>query len=667
MPVKQGWFGVRVVMVYLALAVAIALVLVMVEAGPVARSVCMAVLVVGLWQGKRLGCWWQRAWRFKPVPPRPDGTAVENVDDAQLKPGVGCLVWLLVFVGAMVPIGIESVGQALLTVGGFLAIVALMVWQRKRLSPLWRRAWKFKAIPPTPLPPAPLFGDSEIDGILAAPSDQRLNHLRSVVRSGLDGNVWWIGADASVSIGSRVVVKSELPMLVLGPTGSGKTTCVVIQNALLHKGAAVITSTKGELLDQLAPMLLREGRQCSVFDPLRSIASVPEGVRRVSWDVLTSCADWGTAQKRAELMVAAASSAARMTSNTKQESGFWEDKAYETLTVLLYGCAVTGRNVRQLVEVVAWLGKGARVDEHQQKVPTPFGALGNDIQNLVAEEKKLVDQDPDQPPSRRRTELELCLNGMTEIAGTIVSGGEVGASLQVTVSRVLSSYRSAAVLEVLDHDALVDFDELVANNGVLFLVSDTEEQKLTAPLFVGLLNDVVQATYRANRAGGRRETLLLLDELAQLAPLQNLPALVSEGRGKGLRIMAILQNLAQARAVWGDRGANFPTDFPHVLVLPGLREKELLESLELVAGKHWYEYWTVNTGPGGGGTTWHAEEKPNLSAGQIASFDAGEAAFFSPEIHRAQPSKYTPVAMKWIKINLVPSYEEPLKSILDQL
>ena len=50
-------------------------------------------------------------------------------------------------------------------------------------------------------------------------------------------------------------------------------------------------------------------------------------------------------------------------------------------------------------------------------------------------------------------------------------------------------------------------------------------------------------------------TMLALDEVANIAPIPDLPAMVSEGAGQGLLVLACLQDLSQARA----GGARRPT------------------------------------------------------------------------------------------------------------
>ncbi len=75
-----------------------------------------------------------------------------------------------------------------------------------------------------------------------------------------------------------------------------------------------------------------------------------------------------------------------------------------------------------------------------------------------------------------------------------------------------------------------------------------------------------------------------LDELANIV-IPDLPALVSEGGGQGLHVLACLQDLSQARVRWGDAAA----DRAAVAVsdqaqFSGISDPRTLEALSLLAG-----------------------------------------------------------------------------------
>ena len=71
--------------------------------------------------------------------------------------------------------------------------------------------------------------------------------------------------------------------------------------------------------------------------------------------------------------------------------------------------------------------------------------------------------------------------------------------------------------------------------------------------------------------------LFALDEVANIAPLEELPQIASEGGGQGLLLLAALQDLSQARQRWGTQADGFLTLFGTKLILPGIADTRTLE------------------------------------------------------------------------------------------
>ena len=72
--------------------------------------------------------------------------------------------------------------------------------------------------------------------------------------------------------------------------------------------------------------------------------------------------------------------------------------------------------------------------------------------------------------------------------------------------------------------------------------------------------------------------LLVLDELANIAPLHDLPTLIAEGGSQGVVTLACLQDLAQARARWEREADGFFSLFGTKLVFPGIGDTRTLEA-----------------------------------------------------------------------------------------
>ena len=103
----------------------------------------------------------------------------------------------------------------------------------------------------------------------------------------------------------------------------------------------------------------------------------------------------------------------------------------------------------------------------------------------------------------------------------------------------------------------------------MYICSAGRRQRQFAPLVVGAVGDVRDATYERERRGhGGPPTLLALDEVANIAPIPDLPAMLSEGAGQGLLVLACLQDLSQARGRWGRAADGFLSLFGTTVVLP---------------------------------------------------------------------------------------------------
>ena len=97
-------------------------------------------------------------------------------------------------------------------------------------------------------------------------------------------------------------------------------------------------------------------------------------------------------------------------------------------------------------------------------------------------------------------------------------------------------------------------------HGTVYLLGSTGAQLSVAPLITALLEDLLNTArvLAAGSADGRLDPplLLLLDEAANIASIPSLPNLLADGGGTGITTVAVLQSLAQARARWGDAGAD---------------------------------------------------------------------------------------------------------------
>ena len=184
--------------------------------------------------------------------------------------------------------------------------------------------------------------------------------------------------------------------------------------------------------------------------------------------------------------------------------------------------------------------------------------------------------------SGRSTELARnLLDGITATDERELSG------IWSTASGALSGFRSHEALGVTT-DPTFDPLSFVRSADTIYIAAPAHRQSLVAPMVVGLIEDIRRAAYAdASQSGAtsrRSQVLLALDELANVAPLPDLPAMVSEGGGQGVTTLACFQDLTQARRRWPVHADGFPSLFGTTVVLAGIGDVRTLDALSQLAG-----------------------------------------------------------------------------------
>ncbi len=350
-------------------------------------------------------------------------------------------------------------------------------------------------------------------------------------------------------------VPPEHGLLVIGPPRSGKTSSLVVPNVLSACGPVVATSTKADLLRATCHARSRVG-ECLLFDPGGRTPPLA-GVRTVGWSPLLTSHDWDGATLLAQTMVLTARPASE-----HGEAYHWSERAQALLAPAFHAAALDEMGMARLA---------AMVDRRQ----------GAELRAVLA-----------------RHDVEIPLR---TLEGILETDEREQSAIWSTAASILSAYRSERALASTTPEG-VDFDGLVRGGDTLYLCSGSEAQRQAAPLVAGLIRDVRAAAYRAAAVGelgyacGSPPLLLVLDELANIAPLHDLPTLVSEGGSQGVVTLACLQDLSQAVARWGRLGEGFLSLFNTKVVFPGVGDTRTLEAFSLLAGEHEVESVTRTEG-----------------------------------------------------------------------
>lgn len=117
----------------------------------------------------------------------------------------------------------------------------------------------------------------------------------------------------------------------------------------------------------------------------------------------------------------------------------------------------------------------------------------------------------------------------------------------------------------------------------LYLCAPRGELRHYEPLFRGALRTVLEEQQRLVDEGRQRRLLLLLDEAATVAPLDDLDQLAATLSGLDVTLVTVVQDFAQLTARWGPRAATIVNNHAARVVLAGLSDPSVRNYLpELV-------------------------------------------------------------------------------------
>lgn len=403
--------------------------------------------------------------------------------------------------------------------------------------------------------------------------------------------------------------RAERAVLLLGLPRSGKTSGVIIPAVLRHNGPVVSTSTKGDVMAATVAARSLLG-DAWVFDPTgTNSVSV---ARQLRWSPILGSRHWDGAVLMARAMVTGAGVGIGTT-----DQSHWAKRAQALLAPLLHAASADGRSI---ADVVGWVMR--------HELDEPGMVLERERASLVA----------------------------SVVVGLQNTEARERSSIFSATADALEAYTSQAALKVAESPNFFP-SRFVVSHDTVYIHAPAEHQAAVAPLICGLLAEIRRETYDAHRTKELRALVLFaLDEVANIAPLSELPQIASEGGGQGLALLAALQDLSQAWARWGAAADGFLTLFGAKLVLPGIADAKTLEAVSLALGE--YDRRVVSTtrgrSPGSWGTqrseTVSTQRQRVLSPGEIANIPAGHGLYLD--------------GVDWQLLALVRAYrEEPWRTL----
>ncbi|MDD7941686.1 type IV secretory system conjugative DNA transfer family protein [Actinomycetospora lutea] len=338
----------------------------------------------------------------------------------------------------------------------------------------------------------------------------------------------------------RVWSSVEDVTLVFGGPRTGKTGWLA-GRVLDAPGAAVVTSTRTDLLELCAPIRQHSRGPVFVFNPVGL-----GGIRStISFDPLTSCTDPVTAMERATDMVAATSRASH------GDAERWDAQARRVLAALLHAAALGGGSMR---DVLGWVADN---DRASREVPALLRRSQVETFGKAAEQFVTTND-------RTRTSIT---NSIMPALGWLNHPDAAAAAAPT--------------------DQPFDVEALLAGRATVFLLGAEEAD--TGPLVCALTGHIAREARRLATAkpAGRLDPplLLALDEAALISPVP-LENWTADMGGRGVTIIAPFQSRAQLLARYGEhKTATILNNTGSVLLFGGTRDQADLQFWSTLAGE----------------------------------------------------------------------------------
>ncbi|MFZ0994587.1 MAG: type IV secretory system conjugative DNA transfer family protein [Candidatus Dormiibacterota bacterium] len=310
-------------------------------------------------------------------------------------------------------------------------------------------------------------------------------------------------------------------LLVLGPTGSGKSSALAIPALLEWPGPLVVTDPKGELVRTTLSYRAGIG-PAAVFAPLMEPSA--------RWNPVASIRSSEDALRVATFLMGRA----------PEREPFWHDLARQLLHGLLAEAAEAHLSVAGILEM---------------------------LQVVPAEELPEVVR---HPVARRL------------VQGSLSGGDRTAMGVVATLIAQLGAYGSDQVAAATGAS---DFDPGGIASGellTLYCVVAPHDAAVLRGLISALISCCWRSLFAHPPVV---PALFVLDEFTQLTNLPELPALVQLGRSQGVRLILMAQDLASISAAYGaEAGGALWSNCRTKLLLPGITELELLDRVSRLAG-----------------------------------------------------------------------------------
>lgn len=365
-------------------------------------------------------------------------------------------------------------------------------------------------------------------------------HLAKTTRRPAPAQVGtWRGRDVHTGLDCYSSVRQST--YVVGPSESGKTSCVVIPEALDHDGPLLATSSRADVMAATWQARAERGRVL-LFDPLRQATALP----LLRWDPVRDCTDPTVAMRRAQALMSSVDMSGVENGNA------WKARGQAILRNLLHAAALSGGDIHT---VLKW--------SFDQTAVEPATILQRST--LAPDSWATLQYQAIQTPERQRAGYYMPIEGAVDC------------------------FMHPAVLDTCTPSGKEHFDTMSFffdshGQSTVYLLAQRHQAVGVLDLLAALMEDIVHHARDLGQFSdnNRLDPALknLVDEAPSTATFTQLPDLIADGGGRGIPTTMVVQDRAQAIDRWGLHAAQSMWGAATLrMVLPGVTGHDELREI----------------------------------------------------------------------------------------
>lgn len=338
-------------------------------------------------------------------------------------------------------------------------------------------------------------------------------------------------------------------LIVLGPTGAGKSSSIFIPNLLQKESfcgsesSIIITDPKGEIYDITSDFQRKSGRKIKVFAPYQESMSIhynPLDFCETKSDVIALAKD---------ILTTGAKAIEIRNGGSSNKDSVWINMATPLFSaVLLY----------------------------VYKLKKPHNTISNALKLII---KKDEDEIRELLMSQNDEDIELQYRMYEKCTTSPATAG----SIQITLAANVQSFLTPAIERITSYTDF-DFKELRENKTALYLIYPVEKSSDLAPLTSIFFSQLFNICKEYNK-DSHYPLFCLFDEFSNIGAIPCFNTHTSTLRSYRIGLICCLQDKNQLKTLYGSHSETIFNNLKNVAMFGGEKDFETLRAITALCGK----------------------------------------------------------------------------------